>query len=182
MPAIDEVVEGVGRGRLVVAFLDLSKAYVVDDEQLRGRPSLEAARIRAVGDGGVELVEQVDAPGVAHADALLAGAEGEGLEDVALAGACFARDDDVVVTAHEVESGELDDERLVELRLEVELEGLERLSFLEAASVDATVDALLELLGDLCGEDVLEERRGAWTLARCPGEVLIEGVQRVCQP
>jgi hypothetical protein len=35
-------------------------------------------------------------------------------------------------TAYEVESRELDDGRAIELRLKVEVEGFERLSFLEA--------------------------------------------------
>jgi hypothetical protein len=56
--------------------------------------SLEAPRVGAVRDRGVELVERVDAAGVAQADPLLAGALGEGLEDVALARAGLAGDDD----------------------------------------------------------------------------------------
>src|SRR5690606_27040195 len=86
MPAVDQVVEGVGGGRLVVALLDLAETYVVDDEKLGAGPSLESARIRSVGDGGVEIVEEVDAARVTHADPLPAGLEGEGFEDVALAG------------------------------------------------------------------------------------------------
>jgi len=122
----------------------------------------------------MEIVEEIDAAGVAHADALLAGAEGEGLEDVALSGAGLAGDHDVAPTANEVETGELDDGRPVELRLEVEVERFEGLSLLEPAPVDAIGDALIELLGDLGGEDVLEERRGPGPLAGGPREMLVE--------
>src|SRR5690606_19547007 len=108
---------------------------VVDDEKLGAGPSLESARIRSVGDGGVEIVEEVDAARVTHADPLPAGLEGEGFEDVALAGAGFSGDDDIVTPTDEVEARELADERLVELRLEVEVEGFESLVLLEAAPI-----------------------------------------------
>jgi hypothetical protein len=70
----------------------------------------------------VEVVEQVDAASVAQANALLAGAPAERLEQVALAGAGIAGDDEVVVAAHEVEPCELEDDGLVERGLEVEVE------------------------------------------------------------
>lgn len=46
---------------------------------------------------------------------------------------------------------------------------------------DAVVDALLELRADLGGENVLEESRGSWALARRPREVLVERGSRVRQ-
>ena len=104
MPTVDEVVEGVRGGRLVTALLDLTEADVVDDQELRTRPGLEASRVGSVGETRVEVVEEVDAARVAHADPLLARAHPEGLEDVALARAALARDDEVVVATHEVEA------------------------------------------------------------------------------
>src|SRR5215211_2483649 len=115
--AIDQIVEGVGGGRLVAVLLDLAEAHVVDDEELGGGPRLETAGIGAIGEPGVEVVEQVDAAGVAQAEALLAGAQAERLEEVALPGARRTGDDHVVVAADEVEPRELEDERLVELGL-----------------------------------------------------------------
>ena len=181
MPAIDEVVEGVGGGRLVGALLDLAEADVVDDEEFWARPALEATRVGSVGEPGVEIVEEIDAAGVAHADALLAGAHREGLEEVALAGAVLAGDDEVVVAAHEVEPRELEHERLVEAGLEVPVERFECLALDEPAGVDAPGDALLELVRGLGAEDVLEERGRAGALARGPRQPLVELVKRAGQ-
>ena len=176
VPPIEEVVQGVRGGRLVGALLDLAEADVVDDQEFGARPGLEAAGVGAVGEAGVEIVEQIDAAGVAHADALLAGAQGEGLEDVALAGAVVAGDHEVVVATHEVEAGEFEDERLVEAGLKVPVERLERLALDEAAGVDAPRDPLLELVRGLGAEDVLEERGRAGTLAGGPRQPLVEFV------
>jgi hypothetical protein len=169
-----------GRG-LVVALLDLAEADVVDDEQLGARPRLEAPGVGVVGEPCVEVVEQVDAAGVAQGDALLAGSQAKGLEDVALAGAALAGDDEVIAPAHEVEAGELEEEGLVERRLEVPVEGFERLLLAQAARRDAARDAPLELARDLGGEDVLEQRRGAGALACGPREQLVEALVDVRQ-
>lgn len=174
MPAVDEVVEGVGGGRLVAALLDLAEADVVDDQQRGAGPSLEPAGVGAVGEAGVEIVEEVDAAGVAHLNPLLAGAQAEGLEQVALAGAVGAGDHEVVVAVHEVEPGELEHEVLVEAGLEGPVEGLERLALDEAAAVDAPRDALLELVRGLETENVLEQRGRTGPLAGRPGEALVE--------
>lgn len=181
MPTIDEVVQGVRGGGLVGALLDLAEPDVVDDQERRTRPALEAAGVGAVGEAGVEIVEQIDAAGVAHADPLLARAQGEGLEEVALAGTVVAGDHEVVVAAHEVEAGELEDEILVEAGLEVPVEGLEGLALDEPAGVDAPGDALLELVRGLGAEDVLEERGRAGALAGGPREPLVELVERAGQ-
>ena len=177
MATIDEVVERVSGGRLVAPLLDLSQSDVVDDEQGGCGPGLESARIGAVGEARVEVVEQVDAARVAHADPLLTCAEAEGFEDVALAGAGLSGDDEVVASSNEVEPGKLEDECLVELGLEIPIEGFERLSFHESTAVDASRDALLELARGLETEDVLEQGRGAGTLAGRPRESLVELVE-----
>ena len=182
MPAIDEVVQGVGGGRLVAALLDLAQADVVDDQERRASPALEPASVGAVGEAGVEIVEQIDAAGVAHVDALLAGAQPEGLEEVALAGAVVAGDDEVFVAVDEVEPGKLEHEVLVDAGLEGPVEGLERLALDEPALVDAPRDALLELVRGLRAEDVLEEGGRAGPLAGRPRELLVEIRERPGQP
>src|ERR1035438_630409 len=174
MATIDEVVEGVRGGRLVAALFDLPETDVIDDEQGGGCPGLEPACVRAIGESCMEVVEQIDAAGVAHADPLLARAEAERLEDVTLAGAGLARDDEIVASSNEVESGELEDQRFVELGLEIPIEGFERLSFHEATDMDASRDALLEFARGLEAEDALEQGRGAGALAGRPGESLVE--------
>src|SRR3977135_1224881 len=105
MPTIDEVIEGVSRGRLIAALLDLPEADVVNDQEVRARPGLEATGVGAIGEAGGEIIEEVDATGVAHGEALFAGPKCEGLEEVALAGAGLAGDDEVVVAAGEVGAG-----------------------------------------------------------------------------
>jgi hypothetical protein len=181
VPSVDQVEERMGGRGLVVALLDLAEADVVDDEQLGARPRLEAPGVGVVGEPCVEVVEQVDAAGVAQGDALLAGSQAKGLEDVALAGAALAGDDEVIAPAHEVEAGELEEEGLVERRLEVPVEGFERLLLAQAARRDAARDAPLELARDLGGEDVLEQRRGAGALACGPREQLVEALVDVRQ-
>lgn len=178
MSAVDDVVERVrGRG-LVVALLDLPDSDVVDDQQVRTRPRLEAARIGAVGEPCMQVVQQVDTASVAHGDGLLARAHAEGLEDVALAGASHAGDHQIFVPAHEVQAGELEDEGLVDLRLEVPLEGLERLALDQPARVDASSDALLELVRSLRPEDVVKEVRDGRTFLRRPSQARVQLSQR----
>lgn len=178
---VDEVVEGVRRGRFIAALLDLAKANVVDDQEIGAGPGLETAGVGAIGEAGVEIIEEIDTAGVAHREALFAGTEREGLEEVALAGAALAGDDEVVVAADEVEAGELEDERFVEAGLEVPVEGLEGLALDEAAGVDAAADALLELVRGLGAEEVLEQCGGARTLVGGPGEMRVELVEGVGQ-
>lgn len=129
MPAVDQIEEGVRGGGFVLALLDLPETDVVDDQKLGPCPGLEASRVRAVSEASVEVVEQVDASGVAHRELLLAGAATEGLEDVALAGAARAGDDEIVVPAHEIEMRKLGHEGLVERGLEGPIEGLDGLVF-----------------------------------------------------
>src|SRR5258705_1068941 len=174
MATIDEVVQGVRGRRLLGAPLDLAKAYVVNDQERRPRPALEATGVGAIGEAGVEVVEQIDAARVTHVEPLLTGAQGEGLEEVALAGAVVAGDHEVIVAADEVEACELEHERPVEAGLKVPVEGLERLALDEPAGVDAPRDALLELVRGLEAEDVLEERGGARALVGAPREELVE--------
>ncbi len=82
MPTVDEVEEGVRGGGLVVALSDLAQTHVVDDQELRGAPASETSGVGAVGKSGAEVIEQVDAAGIAGGDLALAGAEGEGLQEV----------------------------------------------------------------------------------------------------
>src|SRR5260370_16759634 len=114
------------------------------------------------------MVEQIGGWGVGDADPLLAGTKRKRFEDVPLAGAGLACDDEVIAAANEVESGELQDKRLVELGLEVPIEGFERLSLHESTDMDSARDALLELVRGLEAEDVLEQGGGARPLPGPP--------------
>ncbi len=102
--AVDEIVEGVSGGWLVVTLFDLTQADVIDDEQWWCGPSPEPTSVRAVGQSSVQVVEEIDTAGIAHVNSLLACAECKSLEDVTLAGPALTGDDEVVVAAHEVES------------------------------------------------------------------------------
>src|SRR5262245_51161445 len=84
--------------------------------------------------------------------------------------------------AHEVEARELEDGRLVEARLEVPVECLQRLALAEAAVVAAPRDPLLEPARCLDAEDVLEQRGRARSRARRPREKLVELGERLIQP
>jgi hypothetical protein len=75
---------------LVLALLHLAEVDVVDDQEIGCGPSLEAALVGGVGEPGVEVVEEVDAAGVADRHLGLAAAQGDGLEDVTLASAARA--------------------------------------------------------------------------------------------
>ncbi len=177
--SVDEVEEGVRRGGLVVVLADLAEADVVDDQQVGASPGLESHRIGVVCKSGVQVGEQVGAASEAERDALDAGAKAEGLENVALAGAALAGDDEVVVTADEVETCQLEDEGLIEGGLEVEVEGLERLVLDETAVANAPRDARLGLVVDLGGEDVLEPRAVTGPLTSGPSQQLVEGAEGV---
>jgi len=182
MTTLDEDVQGMRGGRLVGAPLDVAEADIVDDEEVRTRPAVEATRVGPIGETGVKVVEQIDAARVAHADALFTGAQAEGLEDVTLAGAVVAGDHEVIMPAHEVEACELEHERPIEAGLKVPVECLEGLALDQPAAVDAPSDPLLELVGGLEAQDVLEERGGAGALVGGPREELVELVARAGQP
>jgi hypothetical protein len=81
------------------------------------------------------------------------------------------------VAAHEVEAGELEDERLVEGGLEVPVERLEGLALDEAAADDPPDDALLELVRGLEAEDVVEQLCDAGAFAGSPREEVVELVE-----
>ncbi|MEY4576586.1 MAG: hypothetical protein RL701_1289, partial [Pseudomonadota bacterium] len=102
MSSVDDVVERMrGRG-FIVALFDLTEPDVVNDQQVRSRPCFESARIRTVRKAGVQVIEQIDAASVAHADALFARAQCKGFEDVTFASAALARDHQVVAPAYEI--------------------------------------------------------------------------------
>jgi hypothetical protein len=112
---------------------------------------------------------------------VLASAQPDGLEDVALTGAAPARDDEVLVAADEFQSGDLHDQRLVEVGLEWPLEGFERLALGKPALVDAALNAPLQFPGRLGAEDPFEERGGTGPVPDGPGEVVVEVAGGVVQ-
>ncbi len=87
----------VGGGRGVAVRGDLAEADVVEDDKLVARPAAQAGLVGAVGEAGVELGEDVDKTGEADDTAGLASTQGDGAEDVALAGAGLAGDDEVLL-------------------------------------------------------------------------------------
>ncbi len=102
MSTIDEVVQRVRAGGFIAALLDLAESDVVDDQQLSACPGLEATVVGSIGESSVQIVEEVDAAGIAHGNALFAGPEAESLEDVALPGTCLAGDHQIVVAPYKV--------------------------------------------------------------------------------
>lgn len=107
MAQIDEVVDGVGSGGLVVALAHMTETDIIDDEEARTYPGLEAPQVGVVGEAGMEVLKEVDAADIAHGDALLAGTEAYSLEDVTLPRPTVASEDDVLVSVDEVEGGKL---------------------------------------------------------------------------
>ncbi len=174
MPTVNEIEESVRGRRFVVAFLDLPEAYVIDDEELGGGPALEPARVGTVGETGVEVVEQVDAAGVSHAELTLTGLDAERLQDMALAGSALAGEEQVLGASDEVEAGNLEDHGLVEAWLKGPVEGLEGLALGEAGELDSALDATLAFLAGLGAEDTLEEGADRRLVLEGPGQVLVE--------
>lgn len=86
------------------------------------------------------------------------------------------------MSAHEVEAGQLEDERLIERGLKCPLEAFEGFSLGRPAGGDAACNASLELVGDLDAEDVLEELGRPGLLLGGPGEPLVELGERERQP
>jgi len=171
---VDEVVESVGSGGLVGTLSDLSDPDIVNDEQFWFGPSLETLWIGLVGEASVQVVEQVDATGVADGDLLLASAKAESLEQVAFAGTSLAGNDDVIVAPHEVETTEFDEEGLVEGRLKVPVESFQRLALGQAASGETVGDATDALVIDLDAKDVFEQGGVAWAILGSPVEQFVE--------
>jgi hypothetical protein len=90
--AIEQVEEHVRGGGFVVATAQVAQPDVVDDQPFRTRPFSEPGVVGLIGEAGVQVVDQVDAPGVADADLALARTQRERLQDVALAGPALAGD------------------------------------------------------------------------------------------
>jgi len=104
MSAIDQIPEHVGGGRGVAMGRDLAEADVVEDDKLVTGPAAHAGLVGAVGEARVELGEEV---GEADEATGQAGAQGDGAEDVALAGAGLAGDDKVLLAIEKAEAGEV---------------------------------------------------------------------------
>lgn len=81
----------------------------------------------------MKVVEQVHAADVADGQLGLAGAEGEGLEDVALAGPTLARDEQVLAALDESEACQIEDQGPIELGLEWPFESFQGLARAQAA-------------------------------------------------
>lgn len=71
--AVEQGKEHMGRGRLVAAALELAEADVIDNQELGTAPGAHAPLIGAVGEARIEVVDEVDAAGVADGEFLLTG-------------------------------------------------------------------------------------------------------------
>lgn len=174
MPAIDQVPEHVGGGRGVAVRGDLAEADVVEDDEFVAGPAAQAGLVGAVGEAGVEVGEEVDEAGVADQAAGDAGAQGDGTEDVALAGAGLAGDDEVLLAGEEAEAGELLDDAALEAWLEVPVEGLEGVADGHAAVVDPALAAALAADAGGVAEHALEELGVRRMMLQRPREVGVE--------
>jgi hypothetical protein len=58
-------------GGLVIAAAQLAEADIVDDQPFGARPFSEPGGIGLIGEAGIQVVDQVDAPGVEDADLAL---------------------------------------------------------------------------------------------------------------
>src|SRR6185369_728447 len=114
VPAVEQVEEYVRSGGLIVAAAELAEADVVDDQPLRACPFLEPGVVGLIGETRIQVIDEVDAPGVADADLALARAERERLQDVALASPALAGDQQIFAIVEKRERGEVLDESAVE--------------------------------------------------------------------
>ena len=126
--AVQEIEEHVSGGGLVAGAFDLAEADVVNDEELSTRPAAEAVRVAAVGETCVEVIEQVDAAGVADNDLALTGAKRDGLEQMAFAGAALTSKENILVLVEEAQAGDGFDGGAIELGLKCPIEGFQGFS------------------------------------------------------
>jgi hypothetical protein len=122
----------------------------------------------------VQVIEQVDATGVADGDLLLASAKTECLEQVAFTGTGLTGDDDVIVAPDEIEATKFDEEGLVEGRLKVPVESFQRLALGQSASGETVGDAADALVIDLDAKDVFEQGGVTGSILGGPVEQVIE--------
>lgn len=174
--AIEEVEEHVRRGGLVVAAAQLAEADVVDDEPFSARPAAKSGFVGLIREPGVEVVDQVDAARVADLDLPLAGTHRERLQDVALAGAALAGDQEIFAIVDEAEGREALDDSAIEIVLKRPVKGLEGLADPQAAGVDASLDAALPELLSAIAKHALEQHEGGGVVLVRPGKVRIEGL------
>jgi hypothetical protein len=113
---------------------------------------------------------------------LLAGAQSDGLKDVALACARLAGDDEILGAPYEIAGRELHDGGAIERRLEVPVERLERFALAQTARDDAPLDPVLAPQGGLLAEDAIDERGRGGPLTHGPFEMLVEMREGVRQP
>ena len=101
------------------------EAALVDDQKLVGGELLLEPQQLLVIAGLDELVDQGSGGDEADREALLAGRQTETEGDVGLAGATVAERDEVLAALDVRAAGEVQDQRLVERRDDLEVEGIE---------------------------------------------------------
>ena len=177
MAQIDEIEQHMGGGGLIVGALELAKADVVNDDEVRPTTGLETALIGVVGEARIEVSDEVDAASIADAVFGVAGAQREGLEDVALASAGLSGQDEILGALDKTQGGELFDGSTVQLGLKVPVKRLKRLAGIQATVIDATLDTASSLFGCSVTQDSLKELRVGRPLGGGQGELLGEPLQ-----
>ena len=120
--AHDDLQQILGRGQR-----QLAHAEVVDDEQRHGGQRLHELLARAVGNCLGQVIQQHVRFAVQHAIALLDGGLADGLGQVALARAAGTEKQCVFPLADEGAGGQIEDQTAIHLRIEGEVEVVQRL-------------------------------------------------------
>jgi hypothetical protein len=66
--AVEEVEKRMGRRGLVVPLSDLTEADVVDDEKIGASPAAQTSLVGAIGEASIEVIEEIDAAGIADVE------------------------------------------------------------------------------------------------------------------
>ncbi len=163
-----------GGGGLVLGAANASEADVVDDEDGDTGVATQALVVGIVSQARVEIVHQPMEAAIKDLDAGAASAHGDRFDDVTFTSATGPSEDDVLVSADEIELGELEDEGLVDGGLEIEIERFERGPLGQARIGEAAVDGPCEAVLDVASERSLDESEGGGPLFARPGEDLVE--------
>lgn len=148
----DDLVEVDG---LVIA--QRTQPEVVDDQQVGCGEAQDAAVVRAVCARSSQLLEELLRGHVEHGLAEPARTVAKRLSDVRLAHPGRSEQEHVLALLDEATRSKVDDFRLRHVRVEVEVEVLERLRMLEVCAADALIELLSVAALDLVGQQTKQE-------------------------
>jgi hypothetical protein len=137
--------------------------------------ALEQPRGGAIGERGIELVEQRLGIVEAAAVAVEAGFAQEPEGDTGFAGAGRTDEQDIFGAAQEVEAGQRVDLRFVDPRLAIEREGVERPPPRQMCLIEAVGQAALAARRRLGGEQPMEHLGGGCGVALGTFDLSVEG-------